>query len=71
MKESRSPRSRHQSKSRKLTKYLNSNVFVIWVVLTVLATIAHASVPFVGGTDAVQQSIRLFLFEGDVAAINV
>jgi hypothetical protein len=73
MKHSRSSGSRVRGGKRpgKITRYLNSNIFMVWVVLSVVATIAHASVPFAGETDVMQQNIRIFLFEGGVGVINV
>ncbi|KAJ9096427.1 hypothetical protein QFC21_005249 [Naganishia friedmannii] len=50
--------------ARKTAKWISSNVFIVWVVLSLAQTVVHFMTAFLDGPDVEQQSIRLYLTEG-------
>ncbi|KAJ9106751.1 hypothetical protein QFC19_003063 [Naganishia cerealis] len=50
--------------ARKTGKWITSNVFIVWAVLSVAQTVIHYITAFLGDPNVEQQSIRLYLTEG-------
>ncbi|KAJ9127395.1 hypothetical protein QFC24_000802 [Naganishia onofrii] len=53
-----------QRTARKTAKWITSNVFIVWAVLSLAQTVVHFVTAFLGNPDVEQQSIRLYLAEG-------
>jgi hypothetical protein len=72
MKDSRAPRGSHSNPKRKrITRYLNSNVFLVWIILSLVFTAAHFVVPYATRLSLDEESIRIFIFEGASGVLNV
>ncbi|KAJ9106741.1 hypothetical protein QFC19_003053 [Naganishia cerealis] len=50
--------------ARKTAKWITSNVFIVWAVLSVVQTVIHYVNAFFGNPNVEEQSIRLFIAEG-------
>lgn len=62
----------HQSRTQRITRWLNSRVFWIWLGLSLASAVAHLTVPFAPRNSSEDDvSMRIFVFEGGSAVINV
>jgi hypothetical protein len=50
--------------ARKTAKWVMSNVFLVWAVLSIAQTVIHFSMAFAASPNVEVQTIRLFLTEG-------
>lgn len=59
-------------RTQRITRWVNSRIFWIWLALAILGAIAHILIPFAEDwTDNIKISVRLFLFEGGSGVVNV
>ncbi|KAJ9114295.1 hypothetical protein QFC22_005747 [Naganishia vaughanmartiniae] len=50
--------------AKKTAKWITSNVFIVWLALSVCQTVIHYIIAFYGNPDVQSQTIRLYLAEG-------
>ncbi|KAJ9114294.1 hypothetical protein QFC22_005746 [Naganishia vaughanmartiniae] len=58
------PSSSRNGATRKTAKWISSNVFIVWLSLSVAQTAVHFIAAFVDSPDVEQQSVRIYLAEG-------
>jgi hypothetical protein len=56
--------------ARKTAKWITSNVFIVWLVLSVAQTVIHYIIALYGDPNIQNQTIRLYLAEGIFSAIT-
>ena len=68
----RSMKRTRSHRTQRITRWLNSRVFWIWLGLALASAVAHLTVPFAPKESSDDDiSMRIFLFEGGSAVINV
>lgn len=67
----RSMKKSRSTRTKRLARWLNSRVFWIWLVLSIVSATAHITIPFAPGSNNNEAARRIFLFEGASATMNV